>query len=141
MVAVPGCATHCGLFMYCDIPNGWSTQDTFIVEAENDKLCVSGARPHSCAYRGMYQSGSQSVKIFLSEDEEDESTRSLIATVTVSGAPGDRFTANCFQYEGEKFLGLTSVLTGVEIRDVNGVTVARHPSHPVKRRNALYVIC
>lgn len=139
---LPACATHCGLFTYCDIPKDWPTNDTFIVETNNGDLCISGARRHSCAARGMFQSGARIVEIlYVDDDDEDGASSEPIAALTVRGAPGDRFTADCFQYNGDKFLGLTAVLTGVEIRDRSGRIVAQHPRHRVTRRNGLFSGC
>lgn len=134
-----GCATHCGLFTYCDIPKSWPVSDTFMVEVNNSQLCISGSRRSSCASEGMYQSGARSVEIHtVSEEDEDGE---LIATFVVTGAAGDQFIASCFQYDGDKFLGFTEVLIGAEIRDRLGRVVAKHPSHPVSRRGGLFIGC
>ncbi|MGI9233617.1 MAG: hypothetical protein ACR2RD_08305 [Woeseiaceae bacterium] len=144
MLAAPvlsSCATHCGLFTYCDIPKEWPINDTFIVDVENNALCVSGTRRSSCANKGMFQSGARTVEIHTADDDDEDDGGELIASLVVNGAPGDHFTASCFQYNGNKFLGFTEVLTGVEIRDQHGIVVAEHPTHPVTRRNTLFFGC
>ena len=139
--ALSACATHCGIFTYCDIPKNWPTSNTFIVETGNGDLCISGTRRHSCAARGMFQPGAQTVEIlYVDDDDDDGASSELIAVLTVHGAPGDEFTADCFQYNGDKFLGLTAVLTGVEVRDATGRIVAQHPSHSVVRRNGVFLV-
>lgn len=136
------CATHCGIFTYCDMPKNWPTSNTFIVETNNGDLCISGSRRSSCAVRGMFQTGAQTVEVlYVDDDDDDGASSELIAALTVRGAPGDRFTADCFQYNGDKFLGLTELLTGVEIRNPAGHIVAQHPAHPVVRRNGPFVGC
>ena len=77
----------------------------------------------------MFQAGNRFVAVRSHDDEE------LIATVRVQGAAGDQFVANCFQYNGGKLLGLTEVLTGVEILDRSGRVVAQYPARAVVKRD------
>lgn len=133
------CATHCGLFTYCDIPKNWPTSDTFTVATANSELCISGTQRRSCANKGMFQSGTRTVEVHTNDDEDDGGE--LIAALAVTGAPGNHFTASCFQYNGNTVFGFTEVLIGVEIRSQNGFIVAVHPTHPVTRRNTLIDRC
>lgn len=141
-----GCATHCGFLTYCDIPENWPIADTFMVEAGSGDLCISGTRHASCSSRGVFQSGARTVIVHLlktheDDDEDDHDLTEVLATLHVSGSPGDRFTASCFQYNGKKILGMTEVLTGIEIRNRAGAAVAVDPAHPVVRRNGLLSGC
>lgn len=142
LFVVSGCATHCGLLNYCDIPESWPIADTFTVETTSGELCISGNRRSSCASKGMFQSGARVVEIYTLDDDEDENAISeMLASLTVTGSPGDQFTVACFQYNGNKILGMTEVLTGIEIRDQGGAIVATHPTHPVTRRGSLFFGC
>ena len=137
-LVIQGCATHCGLMTYCDIPEGWPVTDTFTVETDTADLCISGKRHTSCASKGVFQTGVRTVDVHMLEDHADETELSeALASLRVTGSPGDHFTVSCFQYNGSrKILGMTEVLTGFEIRDDTGTVVDADPSHPVPRRNS-----
>ena len=135
------CASHCGLFNYCDIPKTWPLSDTFTVRTVNGEVCVSGTRSSSCATKGFYRSGAQRVDVLRYSDEDEDSTRELIASLTVQGAAGDEFTASCFRYNGNRVLGLTEIRIGVEIRDRRGRIVAKHPRQPVTKRESFFYGC
>lgn len=127
---------------YCDIPEDWPIADTFTVEAAASQLCISGTRRSSCATKGLFQTGTRAVQVHTIDDDEEESHQSeLLASLLVTGSPGDQFKISCFQYNGEKILGMTEVLTGFEVRDQAGTVVATHPTRPVTRRSSLLLGC
>ena len=139
IVLLSSCATHCGAFTYCDIPESWPFTDTFTVQATDSDLCISGERRSDCATTGMFQSGTRVVEFHVIGDEDDDES-ALLASIKVQGSAGDHFTAQCFQYNGNIFLGLTEVLTGVEVRR-QGRVVATHPNRGVTRRSTLFSSC
>lgn len=79
--------------------------------------------------------------VYQLSEEEDETERHYLATLRVAGAAGDEFAVSCFQYNGNRVLGFTEVLVGVELRDRFGVVVAKHPGHLVVRRDPLFFGC
>ena len=139
VLALSSCAMHCGAFTYCDIPESWPVTETFTVQATDSDLCISGERRSDCATTGMFQSGTRVVEFHVIGDEDDDES-ALLASIKVQGSAGDHFTAHCFQCNGNTFLGLTEVLTGVEVRR-QGRVVATHPNRGVTRRSTLFSSC
>lgn len=134
-----GCASPCGFASYCGIPKNWPIADTFTVAAASSELCVGGARGSACAGRGVYPAGTQTVGVYRVGEEDD--LPSLIASFSLNGPAGAAYTATCFSYNGRKILGMTEVLTGVEIRNASGALVEIHPATPVTRRDMFIPTC
>jgi hypothetical protein len=139
LLLLAGCASPCGFASYCGIPKNWPIADTFAVTATSSELCVGGVRGSACAGRGVYPAGTQNVGVY--RVGEDDDLPSLIASFSLNGRAGAAYSATCFSYNGRKILGMTEVLTGVEIRNASGALVAIHPATPVTRRDLMIPTC